>query len=393
MYLKLVRKYGLPLQCDLAEIEGHDLMCWCREGSPCHGDALLEMANMGGIEAYFRRRDMETRVCHCHRCGTDWLNEEILPTGACPLCPENTGIHASLSVPVLPRDARVIDEMCLNIEAGRIAGQKEAAMENEDTSEPNDEGLALLKEVGNSAKGLVDALKDAHAPLPPGDLGSRETLPAGGLGADQKIDLPVDDASVVDDLAMLVRRLVHKAGKANGGGALEDQAMDYLKRKGLAGSALRKQNAPHPGGTTDVADGSEKDGHFQCHEFEDWWSDQQNGCPKLVLDNDKDFAAAVWRAARNRHSGRAGVTCAPDCWCLGPEREMLLSEEQGEPSFDPWALLVTPEYIQGRGQFSASDHKGYTNDWKKAGRFRRGEAEEAARRSGGKYVAIPLPVP
>lgn len=119
MYLKWVKKYGLPLQCDLAEIEGRDLMCWCSEGSACHGDALLEMANMGGIEAYFRRRDMETMVCHCHRCGTDWLNEEILPTGACPLCPEYTGVHASLSVPVLPRDARVIDDMCSNIEARR----------------------------------------------------------------------------------------------------------------------------------------------------------------------------------------------------------------------------------------------------------------------------------
>lgn len=248
--------------------------------------------------------------------------------------------------------------------------------------------------VANATTHSPEPVQGGAAPLPPGDLGSRETLPAGGLsGPDQKTDLPVDDAGVVDDLAMLVRRLVHKTRKANGGGALEDQAMDYLKRNGLAGSALRKQNATHPGGTTDVADGCEGDGPFQCHEFEDWWSDQKNGCPKLVLDNDKDFAAAVWRAALDRHSGRAGVTCAPDCWCLGLELDILLADEQEEPSFDPWALLVTPEYIQGRGQFSASDHKGYTNDWKKAGRFRRGEAEEVARRSGGKYVAIPLPVP
>ena len=31
--------------------------------------------------------------------------------------------------------------------------------------------------------------------------------------------------------------------------------------------------------------------------FEDWWNDQENGCPTLVLDNDEQFARAVWNAA------------------------------------------------------------------------------------------------
>jgi predicted nuclease with TOPRIM domain len=31
--------------------------------------------------------------------------------------------------------------------------------------------------------------------------------------------------------------------------------------------------------------------------FDTWWNDQDNGCPTLVLDNDKEFAQAVWNAA------------------------------------------------------------------------------------------------
>jgi hypothetical protein len=37
--------------------------------------------------------------------------------------------------------------------------------------------------------------------------------------------------------------------------------------------------------------------------FDDWWNDQENGCPTLVLDNDEQFARAVWDAAikNNKH--------------------------------------------------------------------------------------------
>jgi len=29
----------------LPQLRGKDLACWCKEGTPCHGDVLLEMAN------------------------------------------------------------------------------------------------------------------------------------------------------------------------------------------------------------------------------------------------------------------------------------------------------------------------------------------------------------
>lgn len=29
----------------LDELRGKDLMCWCKEGDPCHGDILLRFAN------------------------------------------------------------------------------------------------------------------------------------------------------------------------------------------------------------------------------------------------------------------------------------------------------------------------------------------------------------
>lgn len=28
-----------------SELGGHDLMCWCPDGTPCHADVLLELAN------------------------------------------------------------------------------------------------------------------------------------------------------------------------------------------------------------------------------------------------------------------------------------------------------------------------------------------------------------
>jgi hypothetical protein len=33
--------------------------------------------------------------------------------------------------------------------------------------------------------------------------------------------------------------------------------------------------------------------------FDDWWNDQENGCPTLVLDTEEQFARAVWDAANN----------------------------------------------------------------------------------------------
>lgn len=32
-------------QLDLEELRGRDLMCWCKPGTPCHADILLELAN------------------------------------------------------------------------------------------------------------------------------------------------------------------------------------------------------------------------------------------------------------------------------------------------------------------------------------------------------------
>lgn len=38
---------GPPPERDLirAELGGHNLACWCRPGSPCHGDVLIDLAN------------------------------------------------------------------------------------------------------------------------------------------------------------------------------------------------------------------------------------------------------------------------------------------------------------------------------------------------------------
>lgn len=29
----------------LSALKGHDLACWCKEGTPCHADTLIELAN------------------------------------------------------------------------------------------------------------------------------------------------------------------------------------------------------------------------------------------------------------------------------------------------------------------------------------------------------------
>lgn len=38
--------YG-PARAELAELRGRNLACWCRPGTPCHADVLLELANPG----------------------------------------------------------------------------------------------------------------------------------------------------------------------------------------------------------------------------------------------------------------------------------------------------------------------------------------------------------
>jgi hypothetical protein len=51
---------------------------------------------------------------------------------------------------------------------------------------------------------------------------------------------------VVDDLAALVRQLVHSLAKAKPDSPLVERALDYLRRKGLQGSPLRADAAPVP---------------------------------------------------------------------------------------------------------------------------------------------------
>lgn len=45
LYRSMLLNYGLPAGCDLSEIRGKNLACWCKTGAPCHADVLLELAN------------------------------------------------------------------------------------------------------------------------------------------------------------------------------------------------------------------------------------------------------------------------------------------------------------------------------------------------------------
>ncbi len=40
-----LRQWVCVGRAHLSELRGKDLVCWCREGSPCHGDVLLELAD------------------------------------------------------------------------------------------------------------------------------------------------------------------------------------------------------------------------------------------------------------------------------------------------------------------------------------------------------------
>lgn len=50
-----------------------------------------------------------------------------------------------------------------------------------------------------------------------------------------------------------------------------------------------------------------------CSAFQAWWNDMDNGCPILVLDNDEEFAVAVWNAAIERATFElpGGQLCDP----------------------------------------------------------------------------------
>lgn len=41
----LVNKCSWIIEAAQEELRGKDLACWCKEGSPCHADILLELAN------------------------------------------------------------------------------------------------------------------------------------------------------------------------------------------------------------------------------------------------------------------------------------------------------------------------------------------------------------
>lgn len=38
-------KFHLQLENNLEELRGKNLACWCRDGTPCHADVLLKLAN------------------------------------------------------------------------------------------------------------------------------------------------------------------------------------------------------------------------------------------------------------------------------------------------------------------------------------------------------------
>jgi hypothetical protein len=45
LYRSMRLHYGFPSNCDLSEIRGKNLACWCKIGAPCHADVLLDLVN------------------------------------------------------------------------------------------------------------------------------------------------------------------------------------------------------------------------------------------------------------------------------------------------------------------------------------------------------------
>lgn len=43
--VKAQKAARLHIKTHINELKGKNLACWCKEGTPCHADVLLEMAN------------------------------------------------------------------------------------------------------------------------------------------------------------------------------------------------------------------------------------------------------------------------------------------------------------------------------------------------------------
>lgn len=64
------------------------------------------------------------------------------------------------------------------------------------------------------------------------------------MSSDTPTTKTTEPPATVDDLAMLVRQLVHSLRKAKPDSDLARRAADYLKRKGLQGSPFRGEASP-----------------------------------------------------------------------------------------------------------------------------------------------------
>jgi hypothetical protein len=51
----------------LPELRGKDVACFCKEGAPCHGDVLIELANRGAGCADCGAWDVIDTCPHCHK--------------------------------------------------------------------------------------------------------------------------------------------------------------------------------------------------------------------------------------------------------------------------------------------------------------------------------------
>jgi len=45
-YRKHLARHPELIDRAVTELRGHDLVCWCAPGEPCHADVLLEVANL-----------------------------------------------------------------------------------------------------------------------------------------------------------------------------------------------------------------------------------------------------------------------------------------------------------------------------------------------------------